>query len=200
MIPNRKAGLLFRARLSRVAFLRWMGMSWLLCMGVAGCATSPTTHTVVPASPELIWSGPSEFSADYIWTTNRPAVGYDRPVKLVRLVVRQGRAVRAVGIDVFGATLYDLVIRTTPGGRTQTRFRQGAENIDALLLEQVARVMFLGEAASQRVRWQKQTAGVSGQPPASVLFQVESDSVELTLADASVAEQADADLDFQGAP
>jgi hypothetical protein len=169
-------------------------------LGAAGCTTAPKNTTVIPAAPAMAWSGPVEFSADYIWSSNRPAVGYDRPAKLVRLVVRRERAVRAVGIDVFGATLYDVLIRMTPAGTIRTQYRQGAENIDGLLMEQISRLMFFHDPQSGRVHWEKSEAGPVGQPPMALTLRIESDTVELKLANAVVASQADADLEYPALP
>ena len=177
---------------------RW-GLALALCLLLAGCATLSRQTGAPPVSPQ-VWSGPQEFSADYLWNARRAAVAYDRPVKLVRLVVRRGRAVRAVGIDVFGTTLVDELIRTDPLGKTHTRFRQGAENVDGLLLEQIIRLVFFNEPASARVRWQKNEAGKAGSPAALLGVQIDGDEVEMDLLGATIVTQQDSDFDFPAAP
>jgi hypothetical protein len=165
---------------------------------LAGCAPAPLRPAETPP-PRLTWSGPDEFSADYLWNARRDPVAYDRPVKLVRLVVRRGRAVRAVGIDVFGATLVDELVAVDPAGAVRTRFRQGAENVDGLLLEQTVRRLFFQEAAS-RVRWLTSAAGEAGAPPASLEVQIDGAAVVLKLAGAAAGPQPDSDFIYPAAP
>lgn len=191
MRPNHNA---FFIRASRAACVVLALSGFLL-----GCAPVPP-RPMEPAAPPQAWSGPSEFSADYLWNPSRSEVLYDRPVKLVRLVVRQGRAVRAVGIDVFGATLVDELIQSDPGGKVRTRFRLGAENVDGLLLEQTLRRIFFNDPAAARVRWLKNEAGQPGAPADRLGLQIDSDTVEMELTGATAAPQADADFDYPAAP
>jgi hypothetical protein len=164
----------------------------------AGCAPAPLRPAEAPG-PALSWTGPDEFSADYLWEARRDPVAYDRPVKLVRLVVRRGRAVRAVGIDVFGATLVDELVTADAQGSINTRFRQGAENVDGLLLTQTVRRLFFREAAS-RVRWLTSVAGEAGAPPAGLGVQIDGAAVDLKLAGATTGPQPDSDFIYPPAP
>jgi hypothetical protein len=181
------------------AFFGTLGLVLPCALWLAGCAPVPV-RPAEPAPPEQTWSGPREFSADYLWNPSRATVAYDRPVKLVRLVVRQGRAVRAVGIDVFGATLVDELIRSDAQGKIHTRFRQGADNVDGLLLEQTLRRVFFNDPAAARVRWLKNEAGADGAPASELGLQIDGDAVEMQLTGATAAPQADADFDYPAAP
>ncbi|NTV52672.1 MAG: hypothetical protein HGA76_06650 [Candidatus Firestonebacteria bacterium] len=177
---------------------RFFQLALVLSLALAGCVSVPA-RLPEPSAPQT-WSGPDEFSADYLWEVNRAAVAYDRPVKLVRLVVRRARAVRAVGIDVFGATIFDEMIQNDPSGKLQTRFRQGAENVDGLLLEQTLRRIFFNAPSAAGVRWLKHEAGAGGQPAALLGMQIGNDKVELQLIGATVGPQTDADFVYPAAP
>jgi hypothetical protein len=127
-------------------------------------------------------------------------VAYDRPVRLVCLVARRSRAVRGVGIDEFGATLVDVLIQTDPQGKIRTRFRQGGENPDGLLLEKIIRRVFFKDPAVKGVRWLKNAGSKDGGPAAVLALEVGGEIVEMKLASALVAPQPDTDFDYPAAP
>lgn len=150
----------------------------------------------MPAFPA--WTGPLEFSADYLWSCTRPAERFDRPARMVHVAVRQGRMVRAVGLDLFGATLFDLVVTAGPQPGPAV-FRVGQDHPDARLAEPVLRAWFLGERP-RGLRWLQAAPGTAAAPPEEGQFLVNDRRVAMRLSAGQAGPQPDQDFKFSGRP
>jgi uncharacterized protein YceK len=166
------------------------------CVLLSGCGTLSQREA---AEPLPIWSGPQEFSADYAWACTRQPERYDRPAKLVHLAVRQGRAVRAVGLDLFGATLFDLLL-TGQGPGAQVVFRLGRDHPDARLLEPMLLAVFGRQNPDGRLRrmWPWTMSALI--LPKEIKFQAAADTMTMAFIGGQIGSQPDRDFIFAGQP